>query len=823
MKRNVFIMFFTAAVSYAAAQAPAVFNYQATARSGNGELLAERELTIRIGIMQDDVLVWQEDHDVVTSPFGHFVVTIGGQESYNGSGTVAGTQEIDWSTGVYKVNVQVNDGGGFTDMGENVISSVPYALYAATGATGPEGPQGPQGEQGPIGPQGPQGEPGPPGSSPDHDWTGTSISFQNSDGSWGTLVDLKGEKGDKGDQGEIGPTGETGPAGPVGPAGPAGPQGETGPTGATGPTGPVGPAGPTGPTGPKGDTGPEGPEGPEGPVGPAGPKGDTGDTGPIGPTGPEGPQGPKGDAGTGLTNRGDWVTGTSYDPGDYVFDRSTADMNINSMWILEDAVAYVSNTQPYADPDHWVEFEAPEGPQGPEGPVGPEGPAGPVGSTGPEGPAGPAGPAGPKGDAGPAGPAGPEGPEGPAGPTGSTGPEGPVGPQGPQGVQGPQGPQGDMPDHQWSGTSLSFQDPEGTWGTAVDLKGDQGDPGADEQTLSLVNTTLSITGGNSVDLSVLQDGVNDADASPTNELNQQFYLSGTTLYLKDAGGTKTASLSSLGGGGDSPFVVVGNDVLLADPSMRLGIGVEQATGKLTVQADKDQPDDIPLIDIINRDGLPIFSAYNNGFTINVENPLGKGVKGGFAVGGYSKLKEGETQDFLRVSNDSIRVFVNDAISGKGIKGGFAVGGYNSFKENKEPHFFVNQGLTRIVGDLEVVGEIRQNSDSRLKTNILELENVLDNLSGIRGVRFNWSGLAKETYPSDEGVQLGVVAQEIEAVYPELIDTDHNGYKTVDYVKLTPILLQAIKEQQKQIEALQQEHQKVSELEERISRLEQSTR
>ncbi len=820
MKRIVFFLFFVTALSFAAAQAPRAFNYQATARSSTGELLTERELIIRIGILQDDIKVWQEDHDVITSPFGHFVITIGGQDAYNGSGTVGGFEEIDWSTGIYKVNVHVDDGDGFSDMGDNVISSVPYALYAAAGVTGPEGPQG---DPGPAGLQGPQGETGPPGNPPAHDWTGTAIRFQNPDSSWGTLVDLKGAEGDTGEQGEPGLPGETGPvgpAGPTGPTGPAGPQGETGPTGATGPTGPVGPSGPTGPTGPKGDTGPAGPEGP------AGPKGDTGDTGaagpegPIGPAGPEGPQGPKGDAGTGLTNRGDWVTGTTYDPGDYVFDRSTVDQNINSMWILEDEVAYLSNSQPYVDPDHWVEFEAPEGPQGPQGPEGPVGAVGAVGPAGPEGPAGPTGPAGPKGDTGPEGP---EGPEGPVGPTGSTGPSGPVGPQGPEGVQGSQGPQGDAPAHQWSGTSLSFQNPEGTWGTAVDLKGDQGDPGADEQTLSLVNTTLSISGGNSVDLSVIQDGVNDADASPTNELNQQFYLSGTTLYLQDAGGTKTASLSSLGGGGESPFVVVGSDVLLADPAMRLGIGVEQATGKLTVQADKDQPDDIPLIDIINSDGLPVFSAYNNGFTINVENPLGKGVKGGFAVGGYSKLKEGETQDFLRVSNDSIRVFVNDALSGKGIKGGFAVGGYNSFKENKEPHFFVNQGLTRIVGDLEVVGEIRQNSDSRLKSNILELENVLDKLSGVRGVRFNWNTLAKETYPSDDDLQLGVVAQEIEAVFPELISTDHNGYKTVDYVKLTPILLQAIREQQKQIEALQEEQKKFSELEERMNRLEQSTR
>ena len=47
----------------------------------------------------------------------------------------------------------------------------------------------------------------------------------------------------------------------------------------------------------------------------------------------------------------------------------------------------------------------------------------------------------------------------------------------------------------------------------------------------------------------------------------------------------------------------------------------------------------------------------------------------------------------------------------------------------------------------------------------------------------------------ERKQIGVIAQELEAVYPELVTTDDNGYKTVDYSKLTPILLDGINELQ----------------------------
>jgi hypothetical protein len=73
-------------------------------------------------------------------------------------------------------------------------------------------------------------------------------------------------------------------------------------------------------------------------------------------------------AGTGLTNRGAWVTSTSYVTGDYVF--STGSVTDTSMWILQGASPYVSTTLPNADPTHWVEFAAPAGPTGPQGPPG---------------------------------------------------------------------------------------------------------------------------------------------------------------------------------------------------------------------------------------------------------------------------------------------------------------------------------------------------------------------------------------------------------------------------------------------------------------------
>ncbi len=54
-------------------------------------------------------------------------------------------------------------------------------------------------------------------------------------------------------------------------------------------------------------------------------------------------------------------------------------------------------------------------------------------------------------------------------------------------------------------------------------------------------------------------------------------------------------------------------------------------------------------------------------------------------------------------------------------------------------------------------------------------------------------------------QVGLIAQELEKVYPELVFTDADGYKSVNYAQLTPVLIEAIKEQQAQIEALKQQN------------------
>ena len=109
------------------------------------------------------------------------------------------------------------------------------------------------------------------------------------------------------------------------------------------------------------------------------------------------------------------------------------------------------------------------------------------------------------------------------------------------------------------------------------------------------------------------------------------------------------------------------------------------------------------------------------------------------------------------------------------------------------------------GEIRATNDITAfySSDGRLKENIVPLTGALDKVKELRGVSFDWKELnekEKTTIHSHEGHDIGVIAQEIQAQYPELVTERENGYLAVDYVKLTAVLLQAIKELDAKVEA-----------------------
>jgi hypothetical protein len=89
------------------------------------------------------------------------------------------------------------------------------------------------------------------------------------------------------------------------------------------------------------------------------------------------------------------------------------------------------------------------------------------------------------------------------------------------------------------------------------------------------------------------------------------------------------------------------------------------------------------------------------------------------------------------------------------------------------------------------------SDKTLKTNIVDIDSALDKVNNLRGVYFDWI----DTEKFNNKHQLGMIAQEVEAVIPELVDTSSSGIKSVNYAQITGLLIQAMKEQNNIINGL----------------------
>lgn len=96
------------------------------------------------------------------------------------------------------------------------------------------------------------------------------------------------------------------------------------------------------------------------------------------------------------------------------------------------------------------------------------------------------------------------------------------------------------------------------------------------------------------------------------------------------------------------------------------------------------------------------------------------------------------------------------------------------------------------------------SDLRWKKNIATLDNPLPKLSRLRGVEYDWRRQEFKANHFPEGRQIGIIAQELEKEFPELVTTDNDVYKAIAYDQFTAVLLEAIKEQQQEIEELRRE-------------------
>ena len=121
-------------------------------------------------------------------------------------------------------------------------------------------------------------------------------------------------------------------------------------------------------------------------------------------------------------------------------------------------------------------------------------------------------------------------------------------------------------------------------------------------------------------------------------------------------------------------------------------------------------------------------------------------------------------------------------------------GNGTNNSNKSDAFKVMfNGDTTVSNDLTVSGDVVISSDARLKSNIVSLGSTLPKLLQIDGKSYEMKGKQK----------IGVLAQEIKEVFPELVSEDDNEMLAVNYQGLVPVLINALKEQQSEIDELKE--------------------
>lgn len=141
-----------------------------------------------------------------------------------------------------------------------------------------------------------------------------------------------------------------------------------------------------------------------------------------------------------------------------------------------------------------------------------------------------------------------------------------------------------------------------------------------------------------------------------------------------------------------------------------------------------------------------------------------------------------------VESSQLQIY-SDAVAAK-ISFGYYTGGV----------FTERMYLTNSTGILTVNGT-NYPSDARYKKHITRLQNPLEKIMAINGVEYY---MRADEFPGknfDTGLQVGLIAQELERILPQVVQTGEDNYKSIDYAKVVPLLVEGIKDQQKQIDEL----------------------
>ncbi len=185
------------------------------------------------------------------------------------------------------------------------------------------------------------------------------------------------------------------------------------------------------------------------------------------------------------------------------------------------------------------------------------------------------------------------------------------------------------------------------------------------------------------------------DIDNTELSNTQLISVPYAKYASNAGngvtGTQTTNWNSAyswGNHASAGYSPLTNDWTRYDDTLyyingNVGVGTKDPRSTLSVYG--STVNDTAIFEVKNNLGQTVFAVYNEGVHITIDEDYSKGTKGGFSIGGFDRTKG--IQEYLRVTADSTRVYVNQ--DAKGTKGGFAIGGFDRIPGKNALYNFLN--------------------------------------------------------------------------------------------------------------------------------------
>lgn len=271
-------------------------------------------------------------------------------------------------------------------------------------------------------------------------------------------------------------------------------------------------------------------------------------------------------------------------------------------------------------------------------------------------------------------------------------------------------------------------------------------------------------------------------------------INGTNMSLTSSDGNWNASFINASSGGRGAYVAGGNGgaaafqvdnynatatllrihgngnvgVGTASPGVKLDVsGDVQASGTLAIGGSRPASTTNGRTYVVQGGAIPNTNFSQNSVS-SLLNTFASGGNGGFSFDRYIDGAYVHTNMFLLAGGD-VRI------------GGIVTGGGNT-----------NTGCIRSADNTIITGSC--SSDRRLKKNIRDLDPVLAKIIALRPVSYLWSVETLDDQKMPTGPQIGLIAQEAEKVFPDLVVQGRDGYKRVSYsAHLQVYLIQAFKE------------------------------